>query len=272
MKPLMSAPPLSIEEVRYHRRELLPYIDSSATHLSQDDLDTARERLYLLIGSVARAYRAKTKRPFPARDTLGLAQLFDYSSRLGLVGGSLVARALAPATKEPPPPIGATGKLALSFAAPAFTLRSERGWTIRFPYYFMIGTAETSTMHFVDTDVVLLSTLLAPHWGMPGGSQATLLFVATSSASADRSDRFLQFWLEQFGIEKKDELADTLVGDSRHYRRFDADAKMHKEVVTLRRGPVVMFVQYSGLPGTFEANREDFLDVLRGLRFTAVAK
>ncbi len=269
MAPLSSARALSIDEVRERRREFLPWVDSNATRLSEEELQVARERIYLLIGSVARAYHAESGRSFPARDTLELAELFDYATRLGLQGSGLVARALAPATKGSPSPIGASGKLTLSFDAPAFTLRSERGWSVRFPYYFMISHAETTTpKNDVETDVAMLSTLYGKHRERRGGSQATLLIAAASPADADGADRFVRFWLDELHITDKDALPDTLVRDSRHYRQYDTADAMDKEIVTLQRGPVVMVVEYIGVPGTFEANREDFLDVLRGLQFT----
>jgi hypothetical protein len=269
MTPLRSARSLSLEEVRDRRREFLPWVDSNATRLSDDDLEVARERLYLLIGSVARAYLTESNQSFPTRDTLGLAELFDYGSRLRLQGSGLVARALAPATKGSPSPIGASGKLTLSFAAPAFTLRSERGWTARFPYYFMISHAETTTpKNDVETDVVMLSTLFGRHRDRPGGSQATILLVAASPTGPDAVERFVRFWLGETRITEKDAVADALVADSRHYRQYDTVDMMDKEIVTLQRGQVVMIVEYIGVPGTFEANRQDFLDVVRGLHFT----
>ena len=268
---LAQAAALTPRELAQEQRQFMAWLQTNGASLPPDQLQGAREHLYFLVGSAARAQLRATGRLFPPRDTLGLAEMLDEGTRLGLPGAGVVARALIGAAEAEhlAPPVLAAAPFRLSFSAPEYTLRSAHGWSVRFPYYFMISHAETTTpKNDVETDVVMLSTLFGRHRDRPGGSQATILLVATSPTGPDAVERFVRFWLGETRITEKDAVADALVADSRHYRQYDTVDMMDKEIVTLQRGQVVMIVEYIGVPGTFEANRQDFLDVVRGLHFT----
>jgi hypothetical protein len=225
----------------------------------------AREHLYFLVGSAARAQFRATGRLFPPRDTLGLAEMLDEGTRLGLLGAGLVARVLigAGAAEHLAPPVLPAAPFRLSFSAPEYTLHSAHGWSVRFPYYFMIGGLQVSTpSNGVETETIMLSTAFADHRGLPGHSQATLLLLG---AMPRDTSAFYAFWLNAFQLGASERVSKTLLPGGTTYRGFDTAQSMNKELVTLTRGRMAFVLVYSGLPGTFEMNRADARAVFESL-------
>jgi hypothetical protein len=246
------------------RREFLAWLDANRRVLGAEQAQGAREYVYFLIGSVAQAQFRATGRLLPPRDTLGFAALFDLGTRLGLYGAGMVARAVAGEEADTLAPAVLPGEpLRLTFSAPEYTLSSAHGWELQFPYYFMIGGLQVGAPNNgVETETVVLSTLFANHRGQPGRSQATLL--ALSAAPADTA-AFYAFWLNALGLGSADQVERPLLPGSTTYREFDPSNSMNKELVTLSRGGRAFVFAYTGLPGTFEANRADALEVMKSL-------
>ena len=246
-------------------RQFTTWLRTNASSLPPERAQGVREHLYFLIGSAAQAQFRATGQLFPSRDTLGLAELFDHGTRLNLHGAGLVARALnsAAAPDHFAPPVLPSEPMSLSFSAPEYTLRSARGWSVRFPYYYMIGMLQVVVpRNGVETESVVLSTLFANHRGAPGQSQATLLLLA--AAPTDTS-AFFDFWLRTLQLGAADRSGETLIPGGTTYRGFDTTASMNKELVTLTRGRLAFVLVYTGLSGTFEANRADAWSVLESL-------
>lgn len=264
---LETAAALSPAELTAERSRFLEWLDAHLDSLAPGDLPAVREHLYFLIGSALQAQYALTRRPFPPRDTLGLVDLLDRGSRLGLYGAGLVARAIAGPERALTPAVLPDRPLMLSFAPPHYTLRSERGWSLRFPYYFMIGTAAYGVpRNGLGTETVVLSTLFAQHRHLPGRSQATVLIAAAQTAD---TATFYRFWFEALGLKPSDQVAPSVLEGSRTYRAFDSSAAMNKEVITVVRDGTAMLVSYFGLPGPYEANHADFVALLRSLPFAS---
>jgi hypothetical protein len=243
----------------------MAWLQTNGASLPPDQLQGAREHLYFLVGSAARAQLSATGRLFPPRDTLGLAEMLDEGTRLGLPGAGVVARALigAGAAEHLAPPVLPAAPFRLSFSAPEYTLRSAHGWSVRFPYYFMIGALQVRIPNNgVETEMIVLSTLFADHRGLPGRSQATLLLLG---AMPNDTSAFYAFWLNAVQLGTADRVSETLLPGSTTYRGFDTARSMNKELVTLTRGRMAFVLVYSGLPGTFEMNRADARAVFESL-------
>ena len=257
---LAAARTLPASELASRQAGFLAWLDST-TRLTPDDAQGAREYAYFLIGSIAQLHHARTGALFPPRDTMGLATLYDRASRLGEPGAALVANALRSPGAAPTKPIELMGgTLQLSFRAPEYTLTSSRGWSIRFPYWMMIGAAQTGVpKNGLSTETVVLSTLFAADSSARGQSQATIII---NAAAAKDSAQFVPFWVGMLGMSEGDRVSgDSLVS----YRQHDAEMHMYKEIAVRRRGDVVLVFAYAGLPGTFQANREEFIETVRSL-------
>jgi hypothetical protein len=262
---LAEAPLMSVTAVAAERRQFLPWVAANRERLGDEQLAGVREHLYLLIGSLAAAHFQATGRALPARDTLGLAELFEYATGLGLVGTDHVVRALVPEAGTVTPANAASGSLTLGLDKGDFSLRSKHGWAIRFPYYFMVSAAQSGVPNNgVETETVMLSTLHAPHEGQPGHSQATILIQA---AQAKDTAAFFGYWLPLLQVAPADQVLESPLPNATAFRQFDAARRLHKEVYTLVRGPTAMVVAYMGLPGTYQRNRPDFLALLQSLTF-----
>ena len=250
------------------RARLLAWMDAQSGTVPPQQAQAAVEQLYFLLGSAAQAHHRATGRLFPARDTLGMAELLDRGARMGLVGAELVARALrAPGPRATTAAALPGGTMRLAFDAPDYALTSSRGWALRFPFYVMIGTAQTSVPgNGVPTETVLLSTLFARNEGVPGHSQATIL---VNVAESTDSTAFGAFWLQALGMSAADRVADSPLAGAVSYRQLSTTPRMHKEVVVANRGRLTFVLGYIGLPGTYQANREEFLALLRTLTVSA---
>jgi hypothetical protein len=262
---LAQAAALTPRELAQEQRQFMAWLQTNGASLPPDQLQGAREHLYFLVGSAARAQLSATGRLFPPRDTLGLAEMLDEGTRLGLFGAGVVARALigAAAAEHLAPPVLPAAPFHLSFSAPEYTLRSAHGWSVRFPYYFMIGGLQVSMPNNgVETEMIVLSTLFADHRGLPGRSQATLLLLG---AMPNDTSAFYAFWLNAVQLGTADRVSETLLPGSTTYRGFDTARSMNKELVTLTRGRMAFVLVYSGLPGTFEMNRADARAVFESL-------
>jgi len=262
---LAQAAALTPRELAQEQSQFKAWLRTNVASLSPDQLQGPREHLYFLVGSAARAQFRATGRLFPARDTLGLAEMLDAGTRLGLLGAGLVARTLISAgeAEHLAPAVLPVAPLRLSFDAPEYTLHSAHGWSLRFPYYFMIGGLQVSMPNNgVETETIMLSTLFADHHGMPGRSQATLLLLG---AMPPDTSAFYAFWLNAFQLGAADRVSKTLLPGGTTYRGFDKARSMNKELVTLTRGRLAFVLVYSGLPGTFEKNRADARAVFESL-------
>src|SRR5215208_4651846 len=80
---LAAANTFPASELAERQQRFLAWLDTAGRHFGADQAQGARESLYYFIGSVAQAHVQRTGRLFPARDTLGLAALYDHAAALG---------------------------------------------------------------------------------------------------------------------------------------------------------------------------------------------
>src|SRR5690606_12501200 len=98
----------------------------------------------------------------------------------------------------------------------------------------------------------------------PRYSQATIALVAVQGASPFK---FEQEWLQRFQVPP--ETAAVPVGATGHQSRttYDRVTRLHTEVVFVAAEKASLVILYSGLDGTYQANRPHFVDFLRTAQF-----
>ncbi|HEX3160287.1 MAG TPA: hypothetical protein VHQ45_17335 [Gemmatimonadaceae bacterium] len=242
----------------------------SADSLSENELVAAREHLFAIISEDAKTRARAGRPPFPPEGDTALAGLFALGHELGLPGAGLVAAALdAGVAARPLAPIATPG-FTLHFDS-LYTLTADaNGWMIRFPHYFMIGTATRQRMaNGSESSIAVLSTLFAKHATADalGASQATVLIVSAPTPAAELA----AFWLAQVGLQPTETTSVPTPSALGAYRGLDAATGMVRELVVFApAGRTVLFL-YIGREGTHEANRPHFLNLLETLRVRPTA-
>lgn len=241
------------------------WLETNARTVPVDRQAAVREHLYALISADVKARHAAGYPTFPPERDSALADLFFWGDRLGVFGAYRVARALDPLRPRVPPANLVPPIFEISLDTGYFTVRSvEQGWSVRFPFYYMLSAATRQRMgQEYEGDVLVLSTLFAPNAPPIGGaSQSTILVTAIKTADPDG---VIGYWLKTLGVEPRP-VADSLAPGGATYRGFDSAMLMRKEAVVIRLRQGVMIVSYLGLEGTFQANHPHFLDFLANLR------
>lgn len=230
-----------------------------------DAVPPVREHAYLLIDSILKNRQHEGRTAFNGFESMALQQLFNLSTRLGVYGGGLVAKEIDRGTKTkiaapllPPDP----AMLQLRF--PYLVLSSKAApWRFRFPYYFMLWRSQryTAKNGFV-TDLAILSTSFAKHDKGSGQSQATIMFIYSPKADCAQ---FNTSWLDLIGIAPANKTNVELLPNSQNFYSYDSAANMHQEVTMFGDSSGCYALGYSGIGGTYQANRVSYLDFMRSL-------
>ncbi len=150
----------------------------------------------------------------------------------------------------------------LAFRPPLFALTSDDStWGVCFPYYFMAAPGGRQTpANGISTELVVLSTLVAPDRSPAGSSQATIFIAAAPVAD---SLKHVTTWLKQFGVGPVTSPPESAAGSW----FASPAAEPMRRLATIRRLPQrVLVIFYIGQPGTFETNRPHFFNLLATLR------
>ena len=115
------------------------WLSANIQKLSYEQMKGPREQLYYLIDSrVKQIYRAE-KRVLPARHDPILEILFSWAENLGVFGGAYAFNAVKDVSTAPQVPrMQLPEGIELNLANDTFILSSNLGWSITFPYYFMV--------------------------------------------------------------------------------------------------------------------------------------
>ena len=255
--PFRSATPIPRDGLPPERSAFLAWLASALGSLTQEDAQRAQERLYTYISAIA---KQRTGRFPQVTDTIALS-LFRSAASIGVAGADQVARALNP-HPERLPAAGTVPDFRLSLHPPLFTLASDDGsWGVCFPYYFMAAPAgRQRPSSGVLTELVVLSTLVAPDRGPSGSSQATILLAAASIAD---SAKHVTAWLTQFDLHPTSAPLEDPAGI--WYESPPGDP-MHRLAVIQRLPKRVLVAVFLGLDGTFESNRPHLFNVLATIR------
>lgn len=257
-QPLFDEAQIVVEAVAINN-----WLNSNITKLSYEQMKGPREHLYYLIDSRVKQTYAAEKRILPANHDVILETLFSWAEPLGVFGGALAFNSV----KAPTSPARTSGMkvpegLSLDLAGDLFTIKSTAGWSISFPYYFMVWNIDDFIAKGGPrTQLVALSTGAAQDKSKAGKSQATLMFLF----SPDEDDNFEKYWREQLGVDAGVTPEPLGVSGLNSRHAFDATTKLHREF-TSWSGPEGSFaVAYLGIEGTYEWNRPHFVDFLRSV-------
>jgi hypothetical protein len=254
--PLSPIPPRQLPSAGAIAR----WLSDNDAQLASEQLARAREDVYALIADRVRRRYASEKVQYPTTPDSVLAALYQLASRTGAIGARRVAHDMLPGLIRDET-LRDSVDLELCYTPPLFTLRDGRvGWTVTFPYYFMISTLDRQVLaDGNEYAVVMLSTLHAPNAAPDTSlSQATILIVASPGTSPASLGAF---WARQMGVEAQSPSGQG-GGSGLRYVGSDSATRLWKEfeVVPGRHGAVG--VAYIGLEGTFELNRTHFVELL----------
>ena len=244
------------------------WLTANYTRMDPGQTQGAREHLHALIDSRVKELYAKTGALLPKEPDPVLAMLYSWAGRLGVYGADTVYAALRGTyvVKPPPGPLPPEG-LAVELRNDSLTIASSAGaWQASVPYHFFIFTLSSGVgSDSKRTEAAAISTGTAPDLARPGYSQATIAVVFTFGADIKS---FEPEWGERMQIPLQGE--PIPLGDTKYRSRtaYDERLRLHKEVVFIQSSKGVFAILYSGLDGTYQANRPHFLNFLETFKVT----
>jgi hypothetical protein len=262
-------PLLSDADVAVATAKLTSQLEMRSASLDDARKAAARERLYYLIESRIKHSFETTHESFPAKQDAVLAALFFWAERLGVYGGNQVYNALKDAKAPPMDPLLALpAGISLKYSQEMLLIDSDAGWRVAVPYYFMIGRLDDVTVpNGARWQILMVSTGTAKDVSKLGHSQATLLLVFGPGADLKSSEDYWNKSLElPAGAEEQKLGVRGLT--SRHH--LQESLKLHKEVTFWKAESGTIGVFYLGNEGTYQWNREHFLDFLRAVSTPAL--
>ena len=267
----LTDPPFNADEVGQATAKLNNWLVENYPKLEPAAHKGPREALYSLLSAHVSHLQSAYGRTFPVESDLLVQTIFSWAEPLGVHGGHLVFNALRSLQNEPTVPEMAAmlqmpPGFSIELVGDQFRLSSTTGgWRVEFPYYFMVFVVdEVDTRNGGPrTQLVTISTAAAPHEGLPGMSQSTLVLMV---GPGQAGNQFQRYWENAQGFGRDARKEALGIDDLRSVKRFDEERKIHSELVGWlgTNGPVV--VAYSGVAGPFEKNRPHFLDFVRSLR------
>jgi len=255
--PLRSPTPIPRDGLPPERAAFFTWLVVNSGKLPNNAYQRVQERLYTYISQLAKDHAGAFP---PASDTAAF-NLFRAAAQIGVPGADRVARALYAHPDRLPVPTPIPG-FDLAFRPPLFALTSDDStWGVCFPYYFMAAPGGRQTpANGVSTELVVLSTLVAPDRSPAGSSQATIFIAAAPVAD---SLKHVTTWLKQFGVGPVTSPPESAAGSW----FASPAAEPMRRLATIRRLPQrVLVIFYLGQPGTFETNRPHFFNLLATLR------
>lgn len=238
------------------------WLNANYLNLTREKMKGSREHLYYLISSYASDLYKKNKSILPKNHDPILETLFSWSERLGVYGASLVYNQIKNEKMKPMPmlmKIHPTFKL--TFQNDLYNLESlSSSWSIKFPYYFMIGNlSDFKAANGMQTQVLSVSTGASKDKTTAGQSQATLMILFSPSSDFEG---FSKFWLRNFEMSSNSKTTNLGIKNLSSQYTYDKSSLLHKEFTFWKTEKGSMAVAYMGMDGTYQANRQHFLDFL----------
>lgn len=257
----LRAPIFDEVQVAFEAMAINNWLNDNLHQLTYDQMKGPREHLYYLIDSRVKQLFAAERRVLPEKHDPILEILFSWSEPLGVYGGAHAFNAVkAPTSAAETPAMMLPEGITLTLSKDMFTVQSNLGWSISFPYYFMVwNIGDTAKDGGPRTQLVALSTGAAKDKSEAGRSQATLMFLF----SPDKTELLERYWRDQMGIDP--EVEPKALGvralTSRHV--VYEPTKLHKEFTSWSDPSGSFAVVYLGIEGTYESNRPHFIDFVR---------
>ena len=238
------------------------WLNMNLQKLTYEQLKGPREHLYYLIDSRVKHLYTFEKRILPEKSDQILQMLFSWSERLGVFGGNHAYNAVKKSSSpELTPSMKTPNGIVMSMSKDVFNIRSELGWSIQFPYNFMVWNVQDfNAIGGSRTQMVAFSTGAAKDNGQLGHSQATLMFFFSPKVDQVTLEKY---WLEKIGISEDTKLADLNVKNLQSRHEYNYSKALHTEITSWSKAKGAFVAAYSGNSGTYEANRQHFLDFLR---------
>ncbi|MFN9503113.1 MAG: hypothetical protein ACK57J_00925 [Rubrivivax sp.] len=242
------------------------WLSANQARMNDMQVKGAREHLHALIDARVKQSYIKSGVLLPNEPDPLLPMLFSWASRLGVYGSDSVYAAVRGAypvnpPPEPKPPDG----FSVQLHGESLRVSSSVGeWQVTVPFHFFIFALNAGPgPDGRRTEAVGISNGSAPDEAPPGYSQATLglFFVLDADLKTFEGE-----WAARLQIPvDKDP---SVVGETRYRSRvsYDPTFRLHKEMIVVPSQKGAFVILYSGLDGTYQANRPHFLDVLRLLK------
>lgn len=240
------------------------WLSANIKKLTYDQMKGPREHLYYLIDSRVKQIYASEKQVLPVKNDPLLEILFSWAEYLGVFGGANAFNAVkAPSSPAMIPGMKLPEGIDLQLAGDVFTVRSNRGWSITFPYYFMVwNVGDFAANDGPRMQLVALSTGAYTDKSQAGRSQATLIFLY----SPEKHEAFEHYWRGQMGIGADIKPSTLGVKELKSRHVVDETVKLHKEFTSWSDKTGSYAVAYLGIEGTYEWNRPHFIDFLRTIK------
>lgn len=261
----LSQPIFDTAEVAVEAAAFNNWLNENHNKLTSDQQKGAREFLYYLIDSHVKDIYSREGQILPKEPDLLLQILFFWSERLGVYGGSNVFNEVRlPSEPEMPSTLDPPASISIRMHGDLLEIESKNGsWAFEIPYYFMpYMVTEFTAKNGMPTQFLAISTGATKDKSEAGRSQATLMLIY--SPDVDFAT-FKSFWTEALGIPadaKESELGYKQLS-SKYY--FDASTQIHTEALIWSEGSGAFALTYGGVDGTYQWNRQHFLDFLRSL-------
>ena len=257
----LTNPIFNAAEVAVRTAQFNNWLNQNHSKITAERLPQLREHLFYLIDSHVKNSFLKNATISPKED-LVMSMLFSWAEKLQVYGGNQIYNATK--TKKTP-------EVASIFPAPEaysiklndwhFSITPKTGnWLFKVPFYFMpLSLQEFTAANGQETQFVMVSTGVARHNQGTGYSQATLALMYTPE---NDKEQFQEFWKKTWNISGS-ALEKNIRGTGlKSYSIFDDKTKIHVEYTEVPTSNGSLAVVYSGIDGTFQHNRQHFIDFL----------
>ena len=264
--PEEQTPILSPAEVDVRAVYLNNWLADNIQSIQQDQVQPIKENIYLVIDSIIKQNELGSNKDFTQSDTLFLKSMFNWASYLGVPGSDLVSgHFTGKATPVSPRQVALPKPFSLTFKFPLLRLSSSDGnWALIYPYWFKTGNVQNFQAHDgLNTEIAEVSTAFARHIGIEGYSQATILFIFSPG---NNGNVFRNFWMQSVGIKDSDISKDVLRQVSATYIAYDATNHLYKELTFLHGTKGDIAVVYTGIDGTYQANRKSYIEFMNEMK------
>ena len=255
-EPIFDAARVAVETTAFNN-----WLNANYGSLGADRMARPREHLYYLIDSHIKNQFESTGQVWPTKHDPILELLFSWAERLGVYGGNVVYDRLRSTDTASSETLNSLPKgVAIDLEGDLLHVRSDLGWSVQFPYYFMVIVfRDLAAPNGFRTQLMIVSTGAAKDRGVVGHSQATLMLLY--SPDADNST-FRTFVEERLGVSKSDEHVSLGVQGLTSHRNVEKSGLIHRELVFIEPTAGALGVAYLGNDGTYQWNRQHFLDFL----------
>ena len=238
------------------------WLNVNHSKLNTQTMKGPREHLYYLLSSYVSELNKRDGVVLPKGGDPILDTLFSWSERLGVYGAHLFYNKVKNTKAKKMPALMRISKgIKLSAVNDKYVAESKNGaWSTRFPYYFMIGKLnEFTASNGMQTQVLSISTGAAKDKTKAGRSQPTILFIYSPSRN---TEDFKRYWFTNLELISTIKPKPVGLNKLESFYIYNEQSQLHKEITFLPSSKGSYLVAYLGMDGSFQSNRQHFLDFL----------